>query len=98
MCLHDDTAAGCRIVVSVDLILVAVDVVDVGVAFPLIVHLRDGDQLDRLPLLQDPGGLSELALVLSDKSLGGFSHGRIWKPEKRVEQVHVVLEQLLPGH
>lgn len=52
MCLHDDTAAGCRIVVGVDVVLVAVDVVDMRVAFPLIVHLRDGDQLDRLPLTE----------------------------------------------
>ena len=50
VCLHDDTAAGCRVIVSADLVLVAVDVVDMRVALPLIVHLSDGDQLDSLPL------------------------------------------------
>lgn len=50
VCLLDDTAAGCRVIVGVDVVLVAVDVVHVRVAFPLIVHLSDGDQLDRLPL------------------------------------------------
>lgn len=49
MCLHDDTAAG-RWVIGTDLALIAVDKVDVGVAFPLIVHLSDWDQLDCLPL------------------------------------------------
>lgn len=49
MCLQDDTAAGCWVVCA-DLVLVAVDIVDVRVAFPLIVHLSDGDQLNSLPL------------------------------------------------
>lgn len=47
--LLDDTAAG-RWVVSADFVLIAVDVVEVGVAFPLVLHLRDGDQLHCLPL------------------------------------------------
>ena len=50
VCLHDDTAAGCWVIVGADLILIAEDVVDVRVALPLIIHLGDGDQLDSLPL------------------------------------------------
>lgn len=49
VCLLDDTAAG-RWVVSADFVLFAVDVVDVSVAFPLVLHPRDGDQLHCLPL------------------------------------------------
>lgn len=49
VCLLDDTAAG-RWVVSADFVLIAVDVVGVSVAFPLVLHLRDGDQLHCLPL------------------------------------------------
>lgn len=50
VCLKDDTAAGCWVIVGADLVLVAVDKVDVRVTFPLVVHLSDGDQLDCLPL------------------------------------------------
>lgn len=49
MCLQDDTAAGGR-VVSADFVLVAVDVVDVRVSLPLVLHLGDGDQLHGLSL------------------------------------------------
>lgn len=55
--LLDDTAAGGR-VVSVDFVLVAVDVVGVSVSFPLVLHLGDGDQLHRLSL---GGGLRKTA-------------------------------------
>lgn len=48
--LQDDTAAGGRVIFSTDFVLVAVDIVEVSVAFPLVVDLRDGDQLDCLPL------------------------------------------------
>lgn len=48
--LLDDTAAGCWVIVSADFVLVAVDVVHVRVAFPLVVDLSDGDQFHRLPL------------------------------------------------
>lgn len=69
VCLHDDTAAGRWVIVSIDLALIAVDKVVVGVAFPLIGHLSDGDQLNCLPLLQDPGSLGVLALVLFDQTI-----------------------------
>lgn len=47
--LLDDTAAGGR-VVGADFVLLAVDVVDVSVALPLVLHLGDGDELHCLPL------------------------------------------------
>lgn len=56
MSLQDDAAAGCRVVVGTDFLLFAVHIVDVGVAFPLVVDLSDGDQLDRLPLKGRDGG------------------------------------------
>lgn len=49
VCLLDDTAAACWVICD-DLVLVAEDDVDVRVAFPFIVHLSDGDQLDCLSL------------------------------------------------
>lgn len=49
MDLQDDAAAGCR-VVSADFVLFAVNIVEVRAAFPLVVHLGDGNQLNRLPL------------------------------------------------
>lgn len=67
-----------------------------SVAFPLVVDLSDGDQLHRLPLLQDPGALGELGQVLLDESLRGLGDGRVWEPVQRVELVLVVLEQFLP--
>lgn len=98
MCLQDDTAAGCWVIVGIDSALVAVNEVDVRVAFPLIVHLSDGDQLDCLPLLQDPGGLGVFALVLFDQTLRGRRDGRVWESEQRVDQVLAVLKQLLPAN
>lgn len=50
MRLQDDTAAGGGVVFGTDFVLVAVDIVEVRVAFPLVVDLRDGDQLNCLPL------------------------------------------------
>ena len=58
VCLQDDTAAGFWVIVGADLVLVAVDVVDVTVAFPLVVHLGDGDQLDCLPLKDRDGNVT----------------------------------------
>lgn len=98
VCLLDDTAAGCWVIVGADFILVAVHVVDMRVAFPLVVHLSDGDQLNCLPLLQDPGVLGVLALVLSDQTFRGLRDGWLWEPKQWVDQVLVVLEQLLPAH
>lgn len=48
--LQDDAAAGGGIVISADVVLVAVDVVDVRVSLPLVLHLGDGDQFHGLPL------------------------------------------------
>lgn len=60
MCLHDDTAAGRWVIVGADFVLVSVHVVDVGVAFPLITHFIDGDQLDCLSLGGREGGRDSL--------------------------------------
>lgn len=50
MRLQDDTAAGGGVIFGTDFVLVAVDIIEVSVAFPLVVDLRDGDQLNCLPL------------------------------------------------
>lgn len=50
MRLQDDAAASIRVVVGADFVFVSVNVVDVHAFLPLVVHLGDGDQLDRLPL------------------------------------------------
>lgn len=48
--LQDDAAAGSWVAVIADPVVVAVDQVTVGLGFPGIGHLSDGDQLNRLPL------------------------------------------------
>lgn len=48
--LLDNTAAGCWVIIRGDLVLIAVNIVDVTVALPLVIHLGDGDQLHCLPL------------------------------------------------
>lgn len=49
-CLQDDTTACRGVIVCADLVLVAVNIVDVAVAFPLVVHLGDRDKFNGLPL------------------------------------------------
>lgn len=49
-CLQDDTTTRCWVIVCADLVLVAINVVNMAVAFPLVVHLGDGDKFNRLPL------------------------------------------------
>lgn len=49
-CLQDGAATRCWVVVCADLVLVAVNVVDMAVALPLVVHLGDRDKFNRLPL------------------------------------------------
>lgn len=48
--LQDGAAARCWVVVCADLVLVAINIVDVAGAFPLVVHLGDGDKFNRLSL------------------------------------------------
>lgn len=94
--LQDDAAAGLWVVVSTDFALVAVHVVDVALVFPLVVHLSDGDQLDRLPLLQNPGGFAIVSLMFFDQTLRGLRDCWVWKAKQWVDQVLAALEQLLP--
>lgn len=49
-CLQDDTAALGWVIVCADLVLVAVNIVDMAAAFPVVVHLGDRDKFNRLPL------------------------------------------------
>lgn len=49
-CLQDGTTARCWVIVCADLVLVAIDVVNMAVAFPFVVHLGDGDKFNCLPL------------------------------------------------
>lgn len=96
--LLNDAAARCRVVVGADLVLIAVNVVDVSVTFPLVVDSGDGDQLHRLPLLQDPGGLWVFCLMLLNQTLRGLRYVRVWEADHWVQQVLAVLVQLFPAH
>lgn len=73
MRLQDDTAAGGGVIFGTDFVLVAVDIVEVSVAFPLVVDLRDGDQLDCLPL-EARGEGREAALQLEPGSVKRLIH------------------------
>lgn len=55
VCLQDDTAAGCWVIIGADFVVIAVDHVVVGVALPGVGHLSDGNQLHGLPLEERRG-------------------------------------------
>lgn len=48
--LQDDTTTLGWVIVCADLVLVAVNIVDMAVTFPLVVHLGDRDKFNCLPL------------------------------------------------
>lgn len=48
--LQDDAAAGFWVVLGTDFIFISVNIEDMNLIFPLVVHLGDGDQLNSLPL------------------------------------------------
>lgn len=49
--LHDRTAAGCGIVISVHFKLISIHIINIRLSFPPVVHFGYGNELDRLPLL-----------------------------------------------
>ncbi len=51
--LHDRTAAGGRIVISVHFQLISIHIVNIRLLFPCVIHSRYGNELNRLPLKQE---------------------------------------------
>ncbi len=51
--LHDRTATGGGIVISIHFQLISIHIINIRLLFPCVVHSRYGNELNRLPLKQE---------------------------------------------